>query len=566
MADIVIEGSALSETYERANRGGIFWTTALIGYVIYLDSGNDLCYRKTLDGGGNWGDKVEMVAGAIYAYDSWADWQTLGDSGTVIHMAYIDSLTQDIRYISLDTDGDSVGSPDVIEACQGSGTMAASTYRSLATISITKARGGNIGVAFHYQDNAAGHFYEFYTSPDGTTWTNRANPWEINLDHLLLFPGNEADTQDLWAIYWDASVNAVSLKTYDNSGNSWSEQAFETAADTASYLQMDGAIRLSDGHLILAVWNLYDNAVAHLAVWDINGAGSITQKTHVLTNSDNSFLASVFINQNTDDIYVAYARGGTIEATVTIYYKKSDDGGGSWGGETAMQANAADDERWISCGAMKAAWGGKFLPVWFNDDINDLFCNTDNGISIAAAGAALEKSLSDSVAITDSLLKAIGLNKGDTVIIADSEAKTIGLVKAEAVAIVDSIAKEIRLTKSDVLAIADSFARTVTYLLSLTDTVTITDSISKAVSIVKADTMAITDAIVVGIGYALHIALSDIVTITDRLVGELRTKAYLKQSISRMEVKGMDIARMSIKRMNIDKMPLYRWITRRWTA
>jgi len=179
---------------------------------------------------------------------------------------------------------------------------------------------------------------------------------------------------------------------------------------------------------------------------------------------------------------------------------------------------------------------------------------------------AHEKSLSDSVAITDSLVKAVGLNKADTVAVADSIAKTAGLLKAETVAIADTIVKAVSLAKTDTVAIVDTFSRTVSYILALADTVTITDSISKAMSIVKADTMAITDAIVVGIGYALHIALSDIVTIKDRLVGELRIKTYLKQSIARMEVKGMDIARMSIKRMGIDRMPLFRWIIRRWTA
>jgi len=64
--------------------------------------------------------------------------------------------------------------------------------------------------------------------------------------------------------------------------------------------------------------------------------------------------------------------------------------------------------------------------------------------------------------------------------------------------------------------------------------------------------------------HAIH--LSDIVTITDRLVGELRVKTYLKQRIARMQIKGIGIARMSINKMGIARMPLFRWIIRRWTA
>jgi len=585
MADVAF-GTGITTTLLHlvAARGGPFWITPLIGYVIFVDNALDLAYRKTLDGGATWEAKNTLVAGAVYAYDCWADWQTPGDSGTKIHMVCHEGNTDEVIYVSLDT-SNAAETTDTIEVCQGTGNFDTSIARTVHACSITKARGGNIAVAFHYLDDATFPFYGFYTSPDGDTWTSRLNPREINFDHLLLFPGNETDTQDLWALYWDASTNTVSLKTYDNSGNSWSEQIISAFMnESAAYLQMDGAIRISDGHLIVALWSEYDDATADLRAYDINGAGDIDLLTELLSNSDHSFLTSVFIDQSTDDIYVAYARGTAVEAEVKVFYKKSDDGGGSWGGETAMQANAEDDERWISCGAMKEAWGGMFLPVWFNDDINDLFCNTDNAISIAAVGVALEKSLSDTVnisdalamdvslsktdtvAIADTLVKAIGLVKADTVTIADMIAKAVGIIKADTVAISDSIAKLVGLVKADTVAIVDTFSRTVSYILALADTVTITDSISKAVSIVKADTIAITDSIVVGIGYRLNIVLSDIVTITDRLVGELRIKTYLKQSISRIEVKGMDIARMSIKRMGIDRMPLFRWIIRRWTA
>lgn len=385
MADVTIDASVSSIIHftARIGRGGPFWVSPTVGYVIGIDGDFDLVYWKTIDGGANWAAANHLVEGTIHAYDAWADWQTAGDAGTVIHIACIDLTSNNVIYVSLDTSDDSEAT-DVIEAVQGTGSLR-DAYANY--ISITKARGGNIAVAFRYQDDSPTSFYEFYTSPDGNTWTNETSPWEAGEDEIHLFAGNEADNQDIWAAFWDATADEISLKTYDDSGDSWSEQSISGSMAEAYPHQMDGQIRLSDGHLILVAWSQLDNAASDLMVWDINGAGSITAKTNVITNTAEYVMASVFINQANDDIYVSYVGGTAWESEVAAFYQKSADGGGTWSGsDQAMQADAEDDMRWISAGCLKAANGGKFLPIWFDDDDNDLFCNTDNSISIAATG------------------------------------------------------------------------------------------------------------------------------------------------------------------------------------
>ena len=317
MADIQIEAIASSTTEIRARRGGVFWTSPTVGYIVYLDAGQDLVYRKTADGGATWGDAVALAAAdscQAWVYDCWADWQTAGDVGTKIHIAYMSYDLSQMRYVYLDTSTDTVGGDDLIETCQGTGTFNAGSGIAWYQMSITKTRGGNFAVAFRYYDSALASFYMFYTSPDADTWTSKASPWEAAGDYILLFPANLADNQDLWGVFWDVDANEISLKTYDNSNNDWTTIAEASIslnmAETSSYLQMDGAIHLSDGHLIFAAWSQYDNAAADLMTWDINGAGSITAKTNVLTDSAESFLVSVFINQVNDDIYVSYVKYG----------------------------------------------------------------------------------------------------------------------------------------------------------------------------------------------------------------------------------------------------------------
>jgi len=181
--------------------------------------------------------------------------------------------------------------------------------------------------------------------------------------------------------------------------------------------------------------------------------------------------------------------------------------------------------------------------------------------SIAIADSVLKTiglKKSESVSISDVPSKAVSLIKTEAVAIGDSVAKTVGLNKADTVTIGDTIAKLISLVKADAVAIADTFSRTVSYALSLADNVGITDSIRKTISIVRTDALPIIDSMVSSMGAVLTIVLFDIVTITDRLVGELRTKAYLKQAIARMQVKGMNVARMQVKRMNIAKTHLFR--------
>ena len=389
-ADVAIDTGGGSNMDHYAVRGGPFWTSATDAYVIYIDASLDLKYRKTVDGGDNWDAAVNVRTGSVKGFDCWADWQTVGDDGTKIHIVYLDQGTNDVRYVYLDISTDTVGGDDLIEACQGTGTMfnGGSTRRQY-TVSITKTRGGNLAVALQYQDSVLTVLPGFYTSPDADTWTSKNDPYEggTEYDWIMLFPGNEADDQDVWGTYRDDSTGEISLKTFDDSGDNWGEQAITNGGTSHSltyYKMMGGAIRFSDGHLIFAVWNDYDVVTADLEVWDINGAASITQKTNVITDEAESALASVFIDQVLDDVYVSYASGTAWGSAVKVFYKKSTDGGANWGAETAMQADAEDNEGWISVGCAKAAvgWYGKFQPIWLNVDLHDLFTNTDNGIII----------------------------------------------------------------------------------------------------------------------------------------------------------------------------------------
>ena len=396
-ADVTIDAAAHIVVHDiQTSRCGPFWVSTTTAYIIYIESGTTIVYNKTGDGGDTWGGQVTIESSTSIYVDCFPDWQVDGDAGTKIHIVYADYANDDIKYIYLDTDGDSVGGEKVIY----DGTIVQVSGWDRNQLSITKSRGGTYYISVKYVDASEGAIYAFYSSPDADTWTSKTSPWEADSDdYLLLFPANLADDDDIWGVFWDASASIISLKTYDNSSNDWTSEAAEANIATGmtidnTYFDMDGQIRLSDGHLIFAAWSSEDDGAQDLRVFDITNAGTITEKTTIYTNKADYGYVSVFVNQVNDDIYIAYFGGSSLKATVKCFYELSTDGGANWqGSDQAMQADAEDDSRWVSAGCIKAAWGGKFMPIWHNADLYDIFCNTDNAVSIAASGGAAAPSV-----------------------------------------------------------------------------------------------------------------------------------------------------------------------------
>ena len=385
MADTLVDATVFNDMNYRCLRLGPVWIDETTAYVIYIDSASDMVYQKTTDGGANWAAPVVIKAGTLRKASIWFDKWTPGDSGTKIHIAYMDAATHDVFYRTLDVSGDSLGTERTVFAGASFGLT---TWLS-SVIDITKARSGYLYIGFW--GDTAGEF-GFYRSVDaGVNWTSRAQLADGNeVDFILLMPGNEADTNDIWCFYWDRSASEVSLKIYDNSGNSWSETAIANGTLTndagGSFYPMSAAPRHSDNHVILAYWNLYQSASADLKVWDIGGSGDMTAKTDVLTNQDEAANVTVFINQQADDIYIAYIRGTQLTNLVDVYWQKSADGGGSWGGEQAYSEAVNDDFRGVWAGISVGNDGGKFQPAWYESSFNDLWVNIVNDVDIPAGG------------------------------------------------------------------------------------------------------------------------------------------------------------------------------------
>jgi hypothetical protein len=379
MADITVVSSTASAQNGKAQRP-IIWVSALVGYAVFIDSSSDLKYYKTTDSGQTWGAAVNISTGTVHMHACYFDQRTPGDSGTLIHIAWSDTGTDDVFYITLDTNGDTLGTLRTV-VTQTSGALSVSAH-----LSITKARGGNLYIVFCI--DAAAETGTYRSTDGGVNWTVRTNLHEVAAnDFAMLFPGNYADANDIDCLYYDHSATAWTLKTHDDSADTNAESstiATVTAlsSDGTSQYPFSGAIRHSDGHLIAVVVTERDPAgvTADIRVFDINGSGSITELTAIATNIDDCYHATVYIDNNTDDIYVCYTgkRDGseTLGTTVGIYYTKSTDGGTTWSaGDTAYSAGTGNYVQ-----TYQDPGGNRFGPLFRNGAV--LTYNFDNSLNL----------------------------------------------------------------------------------------------------------------------------------------------------------------------------------------
>ena len=414
MAEVTLASDVESGFYRRGLRGTVATSTTVV-YAFYIDeTGDDFFYVKSTDAGANWGSPVTIRTGTVDVFDVWYDKWTPGITGTKIHIAYTDSGVDDVFYRDLETATDTLGTERTVFA----GASVDDTSWQTVIVSITKAQGGNLYVAFNID---GGTEQGFYRSVDaGVNWTSRGDLNESSGDTYLLFPANVSDNQDICALFADnVTGNEVSIKMYDDSANTWTETAIAAQVDSASYIQMSGAVRHSDKHVIVTFWSTIDGSGADLFCYDITAdsiaAPTITAKTNVSAGagSDDQAQCAVSINQNNDDIYVAVIGKSdgseTWEASVHVYYYKSADDGASWDAQVVV-STTLDDHRLIF--ADLGGTSSLFLPVWFNDDLNTLVTDSAKGVAFApSASAAITGTITASVTETDIV------NGGKTLII-----------------------------------------------------------------------------------------------------------------------------------------------------
>lgn len=364
--DVNVETALVSAHWNGAGTNYVVQTTDGVLYMVFIDALADVCFRKSIDGGITWSQSTVIFAGSATNLAVWYDrWS--GIASDYISIAYSESATDDTLFRTINTaSSDALSTQTVIFA--GSSTAAG------GHLSVARSKGGNVYCKTVIDAGAEGGFYRLPVAnfPSGAWDAARTVDETIaTLDQMILLPNlTAADTQDLMAIFQDASVTETSRKLYDDSANSWAEASINAAitelSTATAFANLACAVDLTNSLIVLLVWTSTDTLNADLLCYTITDS-AITAKTDVVTNStDDQGLCAVAIDSQTGYWHAYYCGKSdgseTWNTALNVYTKVSKDSGSTWGPETKVNVGSTATIRhlytcpWVYKGPPIVAW------------------------------------------------------------------------------------------------------------------------------------------------------------------------------------------------------------------
>jgi|GEM_PF-965818 len=322
-----------------------------VGYAFYIDSGGNVAYSSTTNGGSSWGAAISVDGSNTddFQVAVWYDQWTPGLSGSLIHIAFIDSGDDDIWYRTLDTSNNTLSGTGPVNITSGlsyTGSLANGTNH----VTISRATDGTLYAAVSdASDNMAVRCTSTCTTAGNWSVSEPAS-WTAGNDFQIFIPQLSGRMLFLW---WDINVTSNDIKWSVWTG-SWSGWAnLDTALDNTTYDASWGAtVDPSNGDVYLA----YAASANTLGTDDDIRVRKFTTSwsslTDVVTDSkcagvSNCGIIGAKIARDSNDgyLYVLYTARSTpaTAGTGNLYWKYSTDGGSTWSAEFGPVYSSNDD-------------------------------------------------------------------------------------------------------------------------------------------------------------------------------------------------------------------------------
>ncbi|MDA0991061.1 MAG: sialidase family protein, partial [Verrucomicrobia bacterium] len=380
LAESIIDDSLQDATTEYGPAPNCVFINVATGFVFYVDTGGPVAYRRTTDGGNNWGAAVDLGddqdAGQVAVwYDHW----TPGAAGDRIHLAHIGQNGDSLRYNYLNTHTLTVGT--WVEARTGSswlggGHGAPSVARS-STGRLHLYCGGTFGVSAGIMS----------WSDDGVSWNAADPPDSVREDFGQILPLVDGD---VLLMQHDVSTDTIRSAVWDHTGAVW--EAWTNIDNWTEFSTLDaawGAVISTNSGDITLLGNSSPNpglTTGDLLAYHFAASNRTWSVLPQVLDDPAGLIghATLLRDGRNDDLYAVYARGHP-DLLVDIFYRRSTDAGLSWSEESDPLSTTPRDFKNIR-GSM--ADDARLFVTYYDDDNNSLYGETIVDLTVNPPPAA----------------------------------------------------------------------------------------------------------------------------------------------------------------------------------
>ncbi len=356
MVDTVVAVDAGSEVWGSAGLWGPYWSSTSVGALVYLNresQGQIIKSARTTNAGVGWTLANINTDDSCYLCCFYE--KELGATGApIIHIWWMEEVNAIVKYASLNVSTGALSST-VTVATVATGTTSSLQHTKMYGCML---RDGSLMIGGTNEVIGTGTPFMYRSTDDGATWGGKTAPHITPGDAGILFPAATVDCGDAALIYWHRGTQLLSVMMYSLDTNLWTETTIETVVDMdfslTPYNYFDGALRCTDGAIILAASDEVSSGVSNIQTWTILPTTianpTITAGANVQTAQAARYGISVAVNQQNNDVYVGYVAG-------TAAYKLSTDDLVTWGSQTVYSGSSSDYRRMSGPRAISALGG-----------------------------------------------------------------------------------------------------------------------------------------------------------------------------------------------------------------